>query len=323
MSQAEWYTREEAETSEEFGEIPENRSIEQLMDKGMFLVDKPFGPTSKQVSTWIKEELGLRKTGHFGTLDPNASGLLPVGLNSGTRINQALAEAEKEYIFEVELREERDKEEIVEALKTFEGVNKQVPPEKSAVKREEREREVYEIEFLEKKEENFLARVRCESGFYVRVLVEELGEKLGADADMEELRRTRQALIEEEETDTLQDIVDAYHFYMEDDDEEALREVLYPIEKAVNHLPKIAIKDSAVNAVANGSNLGAVGISKFQDGIKEGERVAITTLKGELVALATAEMSSEQLYEEKGEAAELENVYMDPDTYPKRWKQDD
>jgi len=323
MSQAEWYTREESETSEEYGNIPENRDIEDLLEKGLFLVDKPFGPTSKQISTWTKKELGLKKTGHFGTLDPNASGLLPVGLNSGTRINQALAEAQKEYVFHVELREERGEDEITEALKTFEGVNDQVPPEKSAVKREEREREVYEIEFLEKNGENFLARVRCESGFYVRVLVEELGEKLGTDADMEELRRTRQGLLTEEETDTLQDIVDAYHFYKQDGEEEKLREVLYPIEKAVNHLPKIAIKDSAVNAVANGSNLGAVGISKFQDGIQEGDRVAITTLKGELVALATAQMNSEQLYDDEGEAAVLENVYMDPDTYPKRWKQDE
>lgn len=323
MSQAEWYTREEAETSEEYGQIPENREIEDLIEKGLFLVDKPFGPTSKQVSTWIKKEIDLKKTGHFGTLDPNASGLLPVGLNRGTRINQALAEAEKEYIFEVELRDEREKEEIIEELNKFKGVNKQVPPQKSAVKREEREREVYEIEFLEKEEQYFLARVNCESGFYVRVLVDELGEKLDTDADMEELRRTRQGLLDEEETDTLQDIVDAYHFYKEDGKEEKLREVLYPIEKAVNHLPKIVIKDSAVNAVANGSNLGAVGISKFQDGIQEGDRVAITTLKGELVALATAQMNSEQLYDEEGEAAVLENVYMSPDTYPKRWKQDE
>lgn len=321
MSQAEWYTREEAETSEEYGQIPENRSIEDLMKKGIFLVDKPFGPTSKQVSTWIKKEINLKKTGHFGTLDPNASGLLPVGLNRGTRINQALAEAEKEYIFEVELRDEREKEKIIEELQNFEGVNNQVPPQKSAVKREEREREVYEIEFLEKDEEYFLARVKCESGFYVRVLVEELGENLDTDADMEELRRTKQGLIKGEEADNLQDIVDAYHFYIEDDKEEKLREVLYPIEKAVNHLPKIVIKDSAVNAVANGSNLGATGISKFQDGIQEGDRAVIATLKGELVALATAKMNSEQLYEEKGEAAVLENVYMTPETYPKRWKQ--
>lgn len=323
MNQSEWYTREEAETSEEYGEIPEKRSIEDLFEKGIFLVDKPFGPTSNQISQWIKEELDLKKTGHFGTLDPNASGTLPVGLNRGTRINQALAEAEKEYIFEIELREDRDYEKIEKKLHGFEGVNKQVPPEKSAVKREEREREVYEIELLEKEGLNVLARVKCESGFYVRVLVEELGEELGTDTDMEELRRTQQGDISEDEINTLQDIVDAYHFYTEDGDEEALRKVLYPIEKAVNHLPKVAIKDSAVNAVANGSNLGAVGISKFQDGIKEGDRVAITTLKGELVALAKAQMNSEQLYEEKGEAAVLENVYMNPETYPKRWKQDE
>jgi len=323
MSQAKWYTREQAETSEEYGNIPENRNIEDLLEKGLFLVDKPFGPTSKQISTWTRKELDLKKTGHFGTLDPNASGLLPVGLNRGTRINQALAKAQKEYVFHVELREERQKEEIKEALKTFEGTNHQVPPEKSAVKKEGRKREVYEIQFLEKKEENFLARVKCESGFYVRVLVEELGEKLGTDTDMEELRRTEQGLITEEETDTLQDIVDAYHFYKQDGKEEKLREVLYPIEKAVNHLPKIAIKDSAVNAVANGSNLGAVGISKFQDKIKKGDRVAITTLKGELIALATVQMNSEQLYDKEGEAAVLENVYMDPKKYPKRWKQDE
>lgn len=322
MSQAEWYTREEAETSEEYGKVPQQRSIDELLEKGMFLVDKPHGPTSKQVSTWVKKELNLKKTGHFGTLDPNATGVLPVGLNRGTRINKALSEASKEYIFEAELGEEFDEEKLRKELNKFKGTNKQTPPEKSAVKREEREREVYEIELLEKKDENILARVKCESGFYVRVLINQLGEELDTRADMEELRRTNQGLITEDEIDTLQDIVDAYHFYQEDGDEEKLREVLYPIEKAVNHLPKIAIKDSAVNAVANGSNLGAVGISKFQDGIKEGDRVAITTLKGELVALAEARMNSEELYEEKGEAAVLENVYMDPDTYPKRWKQD-
>ncbi|PSH01015.1 MAG: RNA-guided pseudouridylation complex pseudouridine synthase subunit Cbf5, partial [Nanohaloarchaea archaeon SW_7_46_7] len=63
--------------------------------------------------------------------------------------------------------------------------------------------------------------------------------------------------------------------------------------------------------------------SKFQDGIKKGDRVAITTLKGELVALATAQMNSEQLYDQEGEAAVLENVYMDPEKYPKRWKQNE
>jgi H/ACA ribonucleoprotein complex subunit 4 len=320
MKSAEWYTKEEAETDPEFGSIPEERSIEELMEKGIVLVDKPFGPQSNQVSTWTRKELEVKKTGHFGTLDPNATGVLPIGLNKGTRASKAMSKADKEYVFEAELGEEKDEKEIREALNSFKGVNKQTPPEKSAVKKEEREREVYEIEFLEAEGKQVLARVKCESGFYVRVLIRQLGEKLGTDAEMEELRRTQQANISEDETSTLQDIVDAYHFYSEGDEEE-LREVLYPIEKAVSHLRKIAIKDSAVNAVANGADLGTNGISKLQDGIREGERVAITTLKGELVALGTAEMTSEQMFDQDGTAANLESVHMDPETYPKRWKQ--
>lgn len=162
--------------------------------------------------------------------------------------------------------------------------------------------------------------MECESGFYVRILIEQLGEKLDTGAEMVELRRTKQGEITEDETNTLQEVVDAYHFHNGGETEE-LAEVLYPKEKAIQHLKKIAIKDSAVNAVANGADLGAGGISRFQDGIKEGEMVAITTLKGELVALAESEMNSEALYDEEGTAATLNSVHMDPKTYPKRWKQ--
>ncbi|MFB6209676.1 MAG: RNA-guided pseudouridylation complex pseudouridine synthase subunit Cbf5 [Candidatus Nanohaloarchaea archaeon] len=316
-----WHIREEAETDPEFGSVPEKRSVEELMDKGILIVDKPFGPQSKQVSGWIKQELDLKKAGHFGTLDPNATGVLPVGLNSATRVSKALAEAEKEYVFEAELGEMVEVQELRRKLSEFKGVNTQMPPEKSAVKREEREREVYEIELLESEGERVLGRLSCESGFYVRVLVSELGEKIGTEAEMPELRRTRQGGIDEGEASNLQEVVDAYHFWGEDGEEDSIREVLHPFEKAINHLKKVAIKDSAVNAVANGADLGAAGISKLQDGISEGERIAITTLKGELVALAQAEMSSEEMFDQDGKAATLESVHMDPETYPRRWKQ--
>jgi H/ACA ribonucleoprotein complex subunit 4 len=316
----EWYTREEAETDPEYGSIPEKRPLEELLQKGILLIDKPFGPTSKQVTTWIKEELDLKKAGHFGTLDPNATGVLPVGIESGTRLNNVMANSDKEYVFEAELEDNRDEEKIKEVLEEFKGMNKQVPPEKSAVKREEREREVYEIEFLEKQEKKFLARVECESGFYVRVLIQQIGEKLDTEAEMVELRRTRQAGIEEDDLNTLQEVVDAYHFYNQGEEEE-LREILRPVEKAIEHLKKVVVKDSAVNAVANGADLGCAGISKLQGEIEEDETVAITTLKGELVAIAEAEMSSEQMYDADGTAATLESVHLDPETYPKRWKQ--
>lgn len=321
MDKETWYTREESETDPKFGCIPEKRSVEDLLEKGFVIVDKPFGPTSNQVSYWLKEELNLKKAGHFGTLDPNATGILPVGLNSGTRINPALAESDKEYIFEIDMNEERPEKEIRNALQRFEGVNTQTPPEKSAVKKEERERQVYEIEFIEKDGKKALGRVKCESGFYVRVLVDQLAEELGVDAEMIELRRTVQGHLTEDDTNTLQEIVDAYHFYKKEDDKEELKEVLNPIENALGGIKKVAIKDSAVNAVANGSDLGASGISKLQGGITEGEMIALTTLKGELIALGEASMNSEEMYDSEGKAASPENVYMDPEVYPKRWKQ--
>jgi H/ACA ribonucleoprotein complex subunit 4 len=321
MESQTWYTREESETDPKFGSIPEKRSVEELLDKGFVIVDKPFGPTSNQISYWIKEELNLKKAGHFGTLDPNATGILPVGLSTGTRINPALAQSDKEYIFEIEMNKERPEKEIRKTLERFEGTNTQTPPEKSAVKKEEREREAYEVELLEKHSKKALGRVKCESGFYVRVLVDQLSEELGVDAEMTELRRTRQGHLTEEDTNTLQEIVDAYHFYKKEDNEEGLKQVLNPIENALGEMKKVAIKDSAVHAVANGSDLGASGISKLQGGIEEGETVAVTTLKGELIALAEAYMNSEDMYDQQGTAASPENVYMTPDVYPKRWKQ--
>ncbi len=315
-----WYTREETETMAEFGSVPEKRSVEELIQHGIVILDKPFGPTSNQVSGWLKQELELKKAGHFGTLDPNATGVLPVGLNRGTRVQKALSHADKEYVFEAELTDARSRKQVVETLEDFRGPNMQVPPEKSAVKRQERERKVYEIELLEMDDRQILGRLSCESGFYVRVLIRQLGEKMGTRAEMTELRRTRQGSIGEEDANSLQEVVDGYHFYMEGHEEE-IRDVLLPVEKAVEHLKKVAIKDSAVNSVANGSDLGASGISKLQDGIEEDERIAIMTLKGELVALATAGMTSEEMYDKDGTAARLESVHMDPGTYPRRWKQ--
>jgi H/ACA ribonucleoprotein complex subunit 4 len=130
-----------------------------------------------------------------------------------------------------------------------------------------------------------------------------------------------QGHLTEDDTYTLQDIVDAYHFYKKENDEKELKEILRPVEDAIGDIKKIAVKDSAVHSVANGSDLGASGISKLQGGIEEDEQVAITTLKGELIALGKASMSSEEMYGEKGTAASPENVYMDPSIYPKRWKQ--
>ena len=315
-----WYTREESETDPEFGCVPENRSPDKLLQKGIIIIDKPFGPTSSQVTTWIREELNLDKAGHFGTLDPNATGVLPIGIESGTRMNNLLSSSRKEYVFLAELEDSVDEEEIRENLLSMKGTNRQVPPEKSAVKREEREREMYEAELLETRQKKVLGRIECEAGFYVRVMIQDLAERLDTGGKMEELRRTRQGSIHERETCTVQEAVDAYHFHKNGNSRE-IKKVLHPIERAIENTPKIVIKDSAVNAVANGADLGCAGVSKLQGGISPGDRVAVTTLKGELVAVGQAEMSSQNIYDGEGTAVSLESVHMDPETYPKRWKQ--
>ncbi|MDY6774176.1 MAG: PUA domain-containing protein [Candidatus Nanohaloarchaea archaeon] len=79
------------------------------------------------------------------------------------------------------------------------------------------------------------------------------------------------------------------------------------------------MKDSAVAALAHGADLGTGGISKLQEGIQEEELVAILTLKGELVATATAELGSEDMLESEGTAAVLDRVYMHKDVYPREW----
>lgn len=315
-----WYTREEAEPETDYGKPPHRRTAEELLEQSFVVVDKPHGPTSNQVSHWIKEEINRKKTGHFGTLDPNATGVLPVGINQGTKIAEALSKARKVYVAEIELEEDNTEEDIITQLKSFEGINTQTPPEKSAVKKEPRERELYSAEFLEKQENKILVRLTCESGFYVRVLARQLGEKFDTEAEMTELRRTKQGNLDIEDTYTLQNLVDAYHFYKQDQDPESLEEILQPIEQAVQHLKKVVIKDTAVNAVANGADLGVNGISKLQDGIKEEETIAIMTLKGELVSLSQAEMTSQEMYDAvQGTAATLEKVFMKPETYPKNW----
>lgn len=322
MSNQTWYTKNQTETNPEYGKLPEKRTISEKLEKGILVIDKPFGPTSNQVTSWVKKILDLKKAGHFGTLDPNATGVLPIGINKATRVNEIIAKKRKKYVFEAKLKNEKTEVKIEEALNTFKGVNKQVPPEKSAVKRQERERHVYDINLLEIKGNKILGNVKCESGFYVRTLIKQLGDKLETEAEMTELRRVEQGTITEKETNTLQQLSDAKHYY-EDNQNQKLNLILKPIEYAVRDVKKIAVKDSAVNALTNGANLGTTGISKIQEGIKNEETVAITTLKGELIATATALMTTQKIYdaEEPQTAAELEKVFMSPEIYPKRWKQ--
>ncbi|MCJ7450174.1 MAG: RNA-guided pseudouridylation complex pseudouridine synthase subunit Cbf5, partial [Candidatus Nanohaloarchaeota archaeon QJJ-9] len=250
----EWKIREEAETDWSYGERPEERSMEEKLSNGLVILDKPDGPTSHQVSIWVKKVLERGKTGHSGTLDPNATGVLPVATNRGTKVLQALTNAGKAYVGSMELEEEFSKSRISEEAEDYIGKVKQVPPEKSAVKREEREREIYDLDILEVKGTQILFRIECEKGFYVRVFCRSFAEELGTEGEMEDLRRVKVGVFGEDSLWKLQEVKDEYMDWKEGDDNR-LDEIILPIEAGIRHLKKVIVKDSAVASVCHGADL--------------------------------------------------------------------
>ncbi|MFT4344104.1 MAG: RNA-guided pseudouridylation complex pseudouridine synthase subunit Cbf5 [Candidatus Woesearchaeota archaeon] len=301
-----------------FGTDPEKRSIAELLVNAIINVDKPAGPTSHQVSSYVQKILKLDKSGHSGTLDPQVTGVLPVAIGKATRVVQAMQPAGKEYICLLHLHKQLPEDEVRECIESFVGKIRQLPPVKSAVKREWRYRKIYYIEVLEIIEQDVLFVVGCQAGTYIRKLCHDIGQRLGCGGHMAELRRTKAGPFNEHGLWTLQDITDAYHYYVTEGNEKFLREMLLPIEYGVDHLAKVYVLDSSVDTICHGASLGTPGISKVSDGIQVGDMIALMTLKGELIGLGKTRMTSREMIKKpSGIAVTLEAVFMLPGTYPK------
>jgi predicted rRNA pseudouridine synthase len=228
----------------------------------------------------------------------------------------------KEYVALMELHAEVDVEKLRQVMQMFVGKIYQKPPLRSSVKRSLRVKEIYEIEILEIVGRHVLFRVRCESGTYIRKLCHDIGLILGVEAHMRELRRTAVAHIRESlPIVTLHEVSEAVYLWKNYGDDTLLRRVILPGEYIVANLPKVIIKDSAVDAIAHGAQLALPGIVALSNDIKKGDRVAIFTLKGELVAVGKSEMSAEEIMKNaKGIAVRIERVVMDRGIYPPLWK---
>jgi H/ACA ribonucleoprotein complex subunit 4 len=273
------------------------------------------------VVAWVKRVLDINRAGHSGTLDPGVSGVLPVALEDATKVLQSLLLAGKEYVCAMRLHEPVPKHMIEQVLREFTGEVYQRPPLRAAVRRVTRTRKIYYIEPLEVEENGVLVRVGCEAGTYMRKLVHDVGRALGCGAHMSELRRTRTGPFTEDGVVNLHNLADAYAFWKEDGDETQLRRAILPVEASVEHLPKMVVRDGAIEALCHGASLAAPGVLKVETGISEGELVAVMTLKGELVELAKAVMKSRQIFEaEHGIVAKPERVVMPVGVYPRRWK---
>ena len=310
--------KREADTDPKYGKKPEDRTVDELIDFGIVNIDKPAWPTSHQVSAYTKTILGVDKAGHSGTLDPGVTGLLPTALAKGTRVVQTLLSAGKEYVCLMHIHKELPEEEISKVMMSFVGKLKQLPPIKSAIKREWRYRKVYYIEILEIKGQDVLFRVGTQAGTYIRKLCHDMGEKFGCGAHMAELRRTKVGPFNESTLCSLQDLTDNLHYYKEFGDEKAIRRNILPIEFAVSHIPKIWVLDSTVNSLCHGSNLKIPGISKVETEIQIDEDIAIMTLKDELIAIGKLKILPKDIIKNsKGIAVEVDRVFMEPGTYPR------
>lgn len=303
------------------GTRPEERSLADRIRLGVAIVDKPGGPTSHQVSAWVRDMFGVRKAGHSGTLDPRVTGVLPVALADATRAVEAVLAGDKEYVGVFQLHQDVDARRVRSMMARFVGKIYQIPPVRSAVKREQRTRTVHEFEPLEIEGRDVLFRVRCESGTYVRTLAADLGDALGVGANLVDLRRTRAATFRETDAHPLNAFRDALVYTKEEADEGPLRAILRPIEDLLRHLPRIIVKDTAVDAICHGANLAVPGVAKISPHIRRGDPVGVFTGKGEAVALSKALLTTDEIVVAKsGVAADTGRVLMDPGTYPKLWK---
>jgi len=310
------FVKLDCSTDEKFGCRPENRSTEELINYGVICLNKPKGPTSHMCSAYVKKILKINSAGHGGSLDPGVTGVLPVATGRATRVVQALLTAGKEYVCIMHIHKPVPESELRAALNEFIGKVTQMPPVKSAVVRKERVREVYYLDILEIDGQDVLFRMGSQAGTYVRKICHDVGKRLGVGAHMAELIRTKAGPFNQDSWVSLQDLEDAFAFWKEENNDKFLRYCIKPVEFAVQHLPAVWVQDSAVDSLCHGASLNVPGVVKLNE-FDKAARIAVFTLKDELIGLGDSVMTSKQiLTEHKGLCVKVDKIFMLPGTYP-------
>ncbi|MEP0824569.1 MAG: RNA-guided pseudouridylation complex pseudouridine synthase subunit Cbf5 [Nitrososphaera sp.] len=313
-------------TNDNYGHYPDKRPIESLLYYGLVLVDKPAGPSSHEVVAWVKRILEIEKAGHSGTLDPGATGLLPIGLGEGTKALSVLLLGPKEYYAIARLHSHVSDDRLKRVISEFTGEIYQRPPQRSSVRRVTRVRTVYEFDHLETYDRLVLMRILCQAGTYIRKIIYDIGEVLSPGATMVELRRTRVSNLSEQNNGSgglvrLHDLADAYQRYKETKDDEKLRRLVIPIEHCLEGIRGVMVRDTAVDALCHGAPLAVPGVVAVPEDMRVGELVGIYTLKGEIIGLGQAAMTKEEIEQNaRGIAFVIRRIIMKPNTYPKAWR---
>lgn len=249
--------------------------IENNKPFGVLNINKPLGISSFEVVRKIKKLAGEKKVGHGGTLDPEASGVLPVCIGKATKAIDFIMEGEKEYIAKVKLGVVTDtydregkvlregivnftEEEIINAIHKFEGSIDQVPPMYSALKqngkklyelaregkevyREPRNITIYSIDILSIDSPMIEIKVRCSKGTYIRSLCYDIGEELGCGAMMWELKRTATGPFAIENSVELKDLTS-----------DNINNYIISLDEVFSKFPKLVVNEKFERLILNG-----------------------------------------------------------------------
>jgi predicted rRNA pseudouridine synthase len=282
-------------------------SPEKLISNGIIIIDKPCGQASHEITSFVKKITGSLRSGHAGTLDPQVSGVLPIALGKATKLLRYIAGSQKEYVGIIKFRNPPTEDRIKELFMQFTGEIEQMPPKKSAVRRKLRKRTIYELEFLEKKNNLVLFRTRVDAGTYIRTLCVDIGKKCGG-ARMEELRRVSVGSINEKEAHTMQDLIDAMHAWKENNNPKPIMDMIHRPEEYIN-LPKVQIRENALKSVFSGAQVMVPAVESFDEGIMEGSRVCMFC-GNHFIGVGIARVSYDELEKRKhGIAVKLERVH--------------
>ena len=309
-----------AVTDDAIGTYPDQKTIEQRLESGFFLLDKGAGPTSHQVAAWVRDMLELPRLGHGGTLDPFATGVLPLMSGKAMRLTKQILEHDKTYIAVFQFKNDVEQDALDAVMQQLTGRIYNVPPEISAVRVQVRTRKIHDFSLLDQSSKRIVARIRCEAGTYIRTMARDMGLFLDQPVELKELRREDSGRFALKDCVQLHEIADAVWLWKECNEGEALLRMLHPTEKLLAGLPRIVVKDSAVAALAHGAPLLRPGIVSIPSDLTSGQNVLVTSMKGEAVCFVKVNCDSESITNmEKGEIARPSAVLMNDDVYPRRW----
>jgi tRNA pseudouridine55 synthase len=283
---------------------------------GFLNINKPAGWTSHDVVARLRFLLKVKKVGHTGTLDPAATGVLPICLGKATKLARLLTETDKEYRAVMRLGETTDTQDatgkvlirravegltearVREVMASFRGEIRQLPPMYSAVKvdgqplykaaragreveRAERTVAIRRLDLIRMEGNDVTFEVTCSKGTYVRTLCEDIGERLGVGAHLYQLVRTRSGPFRIEESMTVPEVETAVR-------EGRVRERVLAAGRVLKDFPSVSVTHLGARLLLHGTPIGMQALGRLPKEFKTGQSILVYNVAGDLIALAEA-----------------------------------